>query len=218
MDFKDYIFKKLRWPLCMSSGPIAVVVHGLARVFNDVVMDINWLRDQFNPATCENQFVQPLAESRGIKRHRLETDDNKFRQRVVKAFAWQLLGGKSAGMPVLLKHFGYETEEPVNLRSEDQKRWAEFRINLTTPISPIQQDDFELLGWAINESKPARSKLASIRVAKKFFSNVYIRGYLRKTRTRTIYPADLGPTKSGPASVYIGGAVIRTRIRTIRSV
>lgn len=164
MDFRDYIFKTLRWPLCLVPGPMAAVCLGLARVFNDVVADIEWLRDQFNPATCEAQYLTPLAESRGITRHRLETDDEKFRQRVVKAFAWQLLGGRSAGMPVLLKHFGYDADEPINVRTENPERWAEFIINCAPSAQGIKADDLSLLNWVINESKPAKSKLAAIQI------------------------------------------------------
>jgi len=164
MNFHDYIFKTLRWMPGLRPGPIMAVLHGLARVFNDVVKDMYWLRDQMNPATCELQFLEPLAESRGITRHRLEVDNDKFRQRVVKAFAWQLLGGKSAGMPKLLKHFGYEVDEPVNVRSEDEARWAEFKIKVDPQESGIKKDDLELLDWAINESKPGRSKLAAIQI------------------------------------------------------
>lgn len=178
MDFQDYIFKSLRWPLCLRPGPMAAVLHGLARVFNDVVKDMYWLRDQFNPATCELDNLAPLAESRGITRHRLEVDDDKFRGRVVKAFAWQLLGGKSVGMPKLLEHFGYAADEPINVRGEDATRWAEFRLELDSPPA-IGQDDYELLLWSANEAKPARSKLESVRFRATLESPSYTGGAVR---------------------------------------
>ncbi len=175
MNFHDYIFKTLRWMPGLRPGPIMAVLHGLARVFNDVVKDMYWLRDQMNPATCELQFLGPLAESRGITRHRLETDNDQFRQRVVKAFAWQLLGGKSQGMPKLLQHFGYEVDEPVNVRGEDEARWAEFRIDVNEPAI-IKEDDYHLQLWAINEAKPGRSKLAAIRYNATLENNNYMGG------------------------------------------
>lgn len=212
MDFKNYIFKTLRWPLCLNPGPIASVVHGLARVFNSVVADIEWLRDQFNPATCELQYLAPLAESRGITRHRLETDNDKFRQRVVKAFAWQLLGGKSAGMPVLLKHFGYETDEPINVRSEDVERWAEFRIEMDSPET-VLQNDYELLLWAINESKPARSKLESIRFRSVLEKEMYTGGKIRTGDVQHI-PHRFG-INVNPIQVYSGVGITQADIINI---
>ena len=179
MDFIDYITKTLRWPLCLTPGPVAAVSLGLARVFNGVVKDIHWLRDQFNPATCDDKFLSRLAESRGIVRHRLETDDVKFRQRVVKAFAWQLLGGKKAGMPKLLDHFGYKVGNILNVRSEDSARWAEFKISFAPLASGFCAADYDLLNWAINESKPARSKLAAIVFSPSLESPAFTGGIVR---------------------------------------
>ncbi|GKT30656.1 hypothetical protein ADUPG1_005585, partial [Aduncisulcus paluster] len=65
-------------------------------------------------------------------------------------------------MPKLLKHFGYDVDEPVNVRSEDETRWAECRIDVKYPAI-IKEDDYHLQLWAINEAKPGRSKLAAIR-------------------------------------------------------
>lgn len=212
MDFHGYIFKTLRWPLCLRPGPIASVVNGLARVFNDVVGDMHWLRDQFNPATCELEFLEPLAESRGIIRHRLEVDDNLFRQRVIKAFAWQLLGGKSQGMPKLLAHFGYEVDEPVNVRFEDEARWAEFRIELDSPPA-ITQNDYELLLWSTNEAKPGRSKLESVRFRSVLKKELYHGGNIRTGDVQHI-PHRFG-ISAAPIQTYVGVGIRQADIINI---
>ena len=161
--FWRYFKEALAWPLIRIPGTLAAVVEGAAGALDQVREDILWLRQQFNPATCEEQYLEHYARARGIRRHRLESPGT-FRARVVNAYAWQLQGGRVAGLIAILSHYGYAVVRVVNLRNEDATRWAEFRVITDTPAAGFLAEDYELLSWVINEQKPARSKLASIRI------------------------------------------------------
>ncbi|MGE4297518.1 MAG: phage tail protein [Desulfovibrionaceae bacterium] len=162
MGFWQYFRDTLAWPLIRRVGLLAALAEGGAGALDDVRDSEVWLRKQFHPGLAEAEHVATFARARGITRHRLETDD-QFRSRVVRAYAWQLLGGKQAGLPQILEHYGYAVERIVNLRDEDPERWADFRVELEA--ERLQADDYELLGWILNDQKPARSKLADIRLA-----------------------------------------------------
>lgn len=160
--FKDYFFKTLRWPLIHRPGPLAALIEGLARSLDEVRDDIIHLRDQFNPWTSEATMIPSHAGSRGLTQHATETD-SRFRERCLRAFAWHRMGGGQLGMPQILAHFGYPDTTMLNVRHEDTERWAEFKPAI--PIrSGLQAEDYRLIGWIANETKPARSKLAAIRV------------------------------------------------------
>lgn len=168
-----YFRDVLRWPLLFRRGPLSALVEGMARVFDDVREDILWLRDQLNPATCEIGYVEGLAVGRGIERHPLESDE-QFRRRSVAAYAWHRQAGKVQGMPRLLAHFGFDGAVVENMRLEDPARWAEFKVRLTP--GQVTDDSLSLLGWAINEHKPARSKLAAVVVPYPQTANASIAG------------------------------------------
>lgn len=161
--FWRYFKEALAWPLIRIPGALAVVVEGAAGSLDQVREDILWLRRQFNPVTCEEQYLEHYARARGIRRHRLESPD-QFRARVVNAYTWQLQGGRTAGLLHILAHYGYVVAGIVSLRNEDPARWAEFRVVTDPPATGFLAEDYELLSWVINEQKPARSKLASIRI------------------------------------------------------
>lgn len=161
--FWRYFKENLAWPLTRIPGGLAALAEGAAGALDQVRQDILWLRLQFNPSTCETQYLEHYARARGIRRHRLESLD-LFRVRVVSAYAWQLMGGKVSGLRKILDYYGYVVAGIVNLRTEDPARWAEFRVALEPPAEGFRADDYELLAWAINDQKPARSKLASIRL------------------------------------------------------
>lgn len=160
--FWTYFRETLAWPLIWKPGPLSVLVEGLARVMDGVLEDILWLRAQFSPATCDEQFILRFAQARGIRRSHLE-DDARFAARVRKAYAWQLLGGLTAGMPKVLEHYGYPNAQVVNKRSEDEERWAEFDVNLAAQEG-LTERDYELLDWVANDAKAASAKLAGINV------------------------------------------------------
>lgn len=158
--FWPYFRDVLRWSLIFHPGPLAALVEGIARVFDDVRKDILWLRDQLNPATCEVDGVDKLASGRGIERHPLEAAA-QFRNRAVAAYAWHRQAGKVRGMSRILEHYGYPGCSIRNMRDNDPERWAEFM-----PVVPVGSGlealDYALVTWAAQETKPARSKLAGL--------------------------------------------------------
>jgi hypothetical protein len=119
-----------------------------------------WLRDQFNPETCETQYLDVHARSRGITRAPREPDD-KYKVRVVQAFPWHYQGGKQLGLPEILRLYGYDATV-IPFRAIDPERWAEFLVEVEkTPA--MASEDRRLLLWAINDQKQATAKLADLR-------------------------------------------------------
>ncbi|WP_419787204.1 phage tail protein [Pseudodesulfovibrio sp.] len=169
--FKDYFFKTLHWPLIFRPGPLAALVEGLARAMDEVRQDIIWLRNQFNPWTCEPEMIPLHAASRGLVQYASETD-KQYRERCIRAFAWQRLGGGQLGMPQILAHTGYPGTEMLNVRHEDPERWAEFKPKVPVPESGLAAKDFTRIAWTANETKPARSKLAGIQAASSVSASV----------------------------------------------
>jgi len=210
--FKNYFFKTLRWPLIHRPGPLAALVEGLARVMDEVRQDIIWLRNQFNPWTCEPDMIPQHAASRGITQYASETDE-QYRERCIRAFAWQRLGGGQLGMPQILAHLGYPDIEMLNVRHEDEKRWAEFKPKVPIQESGLEAKDYQRIGWVANETKPARSILAGIQATSSIPGTVYAGGItyttirVRLTPERTTSIRMIG-------TVYCGGythTVIRVR-------
>jgi len=161
--FWKYFREKLRWPLIWRPGVLAVLVKGGALVLDDARESILWLRNQFSPEICNGDHVANFAKSRGILRHALETDNEKFRQRVISAYAWQMFGGRAQGLPKILGHYGYKVNKLINLRDEDPNRWAEFRAEVQPPEGKgFEEKDFNLVPFVINDQKPARSKLDAV--------------------------------------------------------
>jgi P2-related tail formation protein len=161
--FWSYFKDSLHWSLIQAAGPLAVISKGLALYMDDVREDIHWLRDQLHPATCDETLVTYHGESRGITKYPGESPE-QYRIRVVKAYVWQKLGSKAKGLPIILDHHGYPGCEVINVRKEDEARWAEFKVRLKTPESGLSTDDYKLVAWAANEAKPASSKLAGLDV------------------------------------------------------
>jgi P2-related tail formation protein len=185
--FKEYFFKTLRWPLIHNVGPLAALVEGLARAMDEVRGDIIWLRDQFNPWTCDAGMIVKHAESRGISRHPSESEEG-YRERCIRAFAWHRLGGGQLGMPQILAHFGYPGTEILNVRQEDPERWAEFKPQVPIPDSGLHADDFPHIGWIANETKPARSKLAGICVTSSVQGATHAGGIIYTTQYSQLLP------------------------------
>lgn len=162
MGFWGYFRNELRWPLIHRKGPLSAIVEGLGRAMDDVREDILWLRKQFNPATCDEDYVPRHAASRGITRHRLESAA-AFRERCKRAFAWHALGGGHSGLPIILDRLGYPGCGIHNMRDEDEDLWAEFKVRVpVTATQALDTTDYEFLTWATNDQKPARSVLAGL--------------------------------------------------------
>ena len=164
-EFWQYFRDVLRWPLIHKPGPLAALVRGKAACLDDARDDIVNFRKQWFPEFCENGLVQGFGESRGLVRHPKESAA-QFRSRVVNAYAWHLLGGKVEGLPKILKFYGFDIGEIVNMRKYTPTRWAEFQLGLKTPTTQAEQAallaDLDAIIWLVNEYKPARSVLFRI--------------------------------------------------------
>lgn len=158
--FWRYFNDILAWPLIHAPGPIQALAQGVALTMDEVRDDIVYLRKQFFPALCDQRLVSAFGKSRGLVRHHTETED-QFRTRVVNAWRWHELGGKTEGLPEILRFYGYEVEAIENMRKFSKGRWAEFMVRLKTPASFSDQQEqvrnLKTLLWLINEYKPARS-------------------------------------------------------------
>jgi hypothetical protein len=124
--------------------------------------DAVFLRAQWFAQLCEPELVPAFGVSRGLARHHTESPE-QFRQRVINAYAWHMLGGKQEGLPEILRFYGYSVAEIENLRKYQPSRWAEFQVGLINPAALADQNailaGLETLIWLINEYKPARSVL-----------------------------------------------------------
>lgn len=200
--FWSYIQDKLHWPLIFRPGPLSAVIEGLARVFDDVREDMVWLRNQFSPVTCEDEQLPAHAESRGILRHPLETQE-QYRKRCLKAFAWNMLGGGSQGLPKILEHYGYPNTDIQNVRKEEEERWAEFKVNVGVPETGMKADEFILTGDVVNDQKPARSVLAGLNAKTNGASIVYVGTAPAQTAVKTsVWPFQPGDIEMGGITLF----------------
>lgn len=160
--FWDYFRNGLRFALIGRPGPLALLAEGGAAALDAVRGHILWLRDQFLPEKCDEVHLTLFAASRGIVRAALETEAH-YQARVRFAYLWWARGGRPSAMSTaLVQFFDFEAAKVISLRAEDPARWAEFRVEIDVcagnlEVSPAQ------IEWAINEMKPARSRLAEVR-------------------------------------------------------
>ena len=163
--FWSYFADKLHWPQAFAPGPLQAVVRGLAHHFDVAREDMPYLRQQFFPGLCEGALVPEHGLSRSLVRHPRETPE-RFRQRVVNAYSWHMLGGKAEGLPEILRFYGFDAIRIDSLRQWVPTRWAEFQIGLRSPVTQAEQAallaDLDTLIWLVNEYKPARSRLGRI--------------------------------------------------------
>ena len=159
--FFDYFRRTLRLPFISASGPLALLAEGGADCLDTVREIILILRDQFLPARCEDVLLVRFAAVRGIRRAAFEPEEY-WLSRVRFAYAWYIRGGRASALEeALCAGFGFISAKVVNLRDEDPARWASFRIVLDGAFGDLLSR-FDQLEWAINEVKPARSKLAGM--------------------------------------------------------
>jgi Phage tail protein (Tail_P2_I). len=159
--FREAFRKTLRWPFLLVGGPIACVCEGVARAADDVLKDIKWFVDQFNPATCEPEYVDRHGKARGLVRHYKESAE-QWRRRVCAAYAWHKLAGRQTGIPKILARYGYEGAVLFNRALEGEPElWAHFRIEFGGGY-PITDEDYEIILWMLGQVKPAKSILESM--------------------------------------------------------
>lgn len=162
--FWEYFRKTLRFLLIWRPGPLAQLAKGGAGALDEAREDIVWLRKQFLPVLCDDDYRERFAKSRKIRRYSKETDE-QYANRIIYAYAWQLLGGRVAGLYEILRYYGYEGVDIYNMADDDPDRWAEFRVDVNPEAGAgYTENDFYLLDWVINDNKPARSKLAQLRM------------------------------------------------------
>ncbi|MCP4162605.1 MAG: hypothetical protein GY760_21265 [Deltaproteobacteria bacterium] len=184
--FWDF-FKSLKWILISTAGPVSALVKGGASVLDSVIDDIKWLRDQFSPETCEDISLSKHGRARGIIQRDNETIES-YRIRVCNGFAWQLRGGRKSNLPVCLDDHGYPDCTVINLRDEDSERWAEFRIELPpfNETKIMKAEDYIGIAEVCNDQKPARSKLASVRIQEDTSRDQYFSGIVSQVNIQTI--------------------------------
>ena len=158
-----YFRDELRFPLIQDVGPLAQLAQGGGDVLDEVRELVYWLRRQLNPETCEDAYVANHARSRVIVRGPHETW-SAFRTRVAQAYHFHWLAGKHNGMPQILELMGYPGASLINWRGQDPEKWAEFWCSLLPPADQeFRLQDYDQLFWILNEYKPARSRLVSLR-------------------------------------------------------
>ena len=151
----------LRWLFLLVGGPVACLCAGIASAADAVLDDIRWFVNQFNPASCETEYVDRHGKARGLVRHYRESEE-QWRRRVCAAYAWHKLAGRMHGMPKILDHYGYSGSVFFNRALEDAPAlWAHFRIDFGGQY-PINDTDYEVIRWIIAETKPAKSIMESM--------------------------------------------------------
>ncbi|MCG8551838.1 MAG: phage tail protein [Desulfobacterales bacterium] len=159
--FWDYFRKTLRWGPIWNDGALSAIAKGGAFSLDEARDSILWLREQFVPEKCIEDYLPAHARSRAIGlRHYRETEA-QYRVRVSKARVWHEKGGKAKGISEILEHYGFEDVIVFSLRTEDEARWAEFRLYVR-PTFWMAAEDYDLLNEIANEFKAASAKLESI--------------------------------------------------------
>jgi len=191
--FYNYFKNILRWPpLSSGVGAIAVIVAGIARSFDSARENILWLREQFHPATAEDEYIKAFGESRGIFQFPTEKFE-PYKKRVIAAYNWQYKGGKEQGLPEILAYYGYRAQPPINMRTVDEKRWAEFAMSVILPPEGegFSEADYELIPKVINDQKPARSKLSKLNMVNEVSGKIYASAATIIGETITVYPENV---------------------------
>lgn len=137
-EFWRYFRDRLAWPLIHAPGPLSGLVRGMALALDSARDDIVYFRRQWFPELCEAGLVPDFGAGRGLVRHPKETAE-QFRARVVNAWRWHQLGGRTEGLPEILRFYGFETVRIDNMRQWQPGRWAEFQIGLATPATQAEQ-------------------------------------------------------------------------------
>jgi hypothetical protein len=159
--FWTYFKDTLRLPFLAAAGPLAMLAEGASQCLDTVREVMFDLRDQFLPARCEDVNLERFAASRGIVRGPLEPEEH-WQVRVRLAYHWWARGGRESAMAeALTLGFGFDSAKVINRRAEDPMRWASFRVLLEGGGGDILLR-LDQIRWAVNEVKPARSKMEQL--------------------------------------------------------
>lgn len=181
--FRDYFVTVLRLPFLQAPGPLAMLVDGASGCLDAAREIVLTLRDQFFPARCEDVHLVRFARSRGIVRNPLESEAH-WLERVRFAYRWWSMGGRASAMSEALRigfdfgdvrvvglnapFFDETTGAPLHnettldiLSDGGPDQWAEFNVYAHLQGHEILYTQEQII-WAINEIKPARSKLSQL--------------------------------------------------------
>lgn len=193
--FWQYFKEILRWPLIASPGPLSLLVDGAA-VCLDTVRDIvSDIRNQFFSTLSEAAFLGHFAKSRGIDRAPLEPDAH-WLERVRFAYHWWSRGGRASSLAESLQvGFGFGSVTVISMTNHfelvdettsrpladestslaidggDTSRWAEFMVVAQLRGNEVRYTREQIV-WAINEIKPARSRLAGLLLMAPLFDEI----------------------------------------------
>jgi hypothetical protein len=171
--FWRYFRDKLALSFLAVPGPLAVLIHGLARHLDTVRRDTLWVGEQFVPPKAEDGHIPLHGASRGVPRTRFDKSD-RYRVRVEQAAAWHRLGGKTRGLPEICRDYGFAGGEIDNCRDDDPALWAHFDLNLLNPPADFSQADVEAVFALANQYKPARSVLRKAGFARHQAAPLYV--------------------------------------------
>ncbi|BCS54571.1 phage tail protein [Geobacter sp. SVR] len=186
--FWAYFRDTLRLPFIQLPGALAMLAEGSAELLDTARGLIVTLRDQYLAERCEAALLAHFARSRGIVRVQQEPEAHWI-GRVRLAYLWHIRGGRAGALrQVLLAYYGFADVRVINLRGEDPERWAEFRVECeligSEPL--FSQTQVE---WAINEIKPARSKLSEVLFVQSVIGDVPCYSFaLISTEIVTVFP------------------------------
>lgn len=162
MSFWEY-FKSLGFTPILEPGPLAMIAEGGADELEGQRVTMLILRDQFFAEKCDDEMLVRFATARGIFRMREEPEEY-YRQRIRFAYAWWSKGGRESAMQeTMVQSFGFTACSVFNMRGLDPARWAEFRLDISGVTGDLTVS-IEQIVWAANEVKPARSKLAGLKL------------------------------------------------------
>ena len=201
--FWKYLQDTLAWPQIAEPGPIAALLHGIARYNDKVLEEILWLRRQFVPPTAEDEFIPFYGESRGVPRTRHDSG-GRYRTRVERAFAWHMLAAKDLGLPKILAEYGFEDGKIKNVRHENPDLWAHFDVTLVKPPADFSQADIDAVFDLVNENKPGRSVIRKIQFAVQHTAPLC---FGAACHTRVIVDHYVKPKEKlppGPAPLHLG--------------
>lgn len=203
--FWRYFRDKLCFPLIAAPGALAVLIHGLARYFDHVRLDILWLRDQFAPTSAEDAHIPLHGDSRSVPRTRFDTD-KRYRKRVERAYKWHKLGGKEHGLPVILADYGFPNGTVTNLREESPDLWAHFDIDLVQPPADFSEEDVTAVLALANQYKPGRSIIGLVQFAKQQYAPLCMGASAQTTVILDHYAKAWEAQHPGPAQLAMGAA------------
>ncbi|MCP3922984.1 MAG: hypothetical protein GY714_10400 [Desulfobacterales bacterium] len=176
-------FKKLNFIFTSSQDAIEVLLKGGSKSLDKAASDFVWLRKQFFPELCDEDYLMKHGKNRGVLQRENEPISD-YRIRVSNAYTRGIGGGTEKTMKDMMKDYGFNNPEIVNLRAEDPTKWAEFRVE--SDGGNIDDQRLKNLIVEINELKPARSKLNSIRKNSEYKNEIFEGALIQKYTIKTL--------------------------------